>query len=141
MIGFLKGLTSLRNVAILSGLLATAFAVQSLRIKSKNSKIDALKSEIASLEITVSKFDESQQTNLTTIAELRQVNQQCAAGKQINEANSKQELTRQQQRIADITNKYDELRKQNIQKMGCYSVRIDPNLLEQLYENKIYNKD
>lgn len=141
MIGLIKALASLRNVAILAGLMATAFAVQSLRIKSKNSKIEKLKAEITSLEVTLSKYQESQTTNIDTIAELQQENQQCAAGKKINEANSKQELTRQQQRIADLTSKYKKVKdyadnqKSESSYICGYKVYIDPDLVSQLYKN------
>jgi len=141
MIGFIKALASLRNVAILAGLMATAFAVQSLRIKHKNSKIETLKAEKISLEVTLSNYQESQTTNIDTIAELQQVNQQCAAGKKINEANSKQELTRQQQRIADLQEKYSKAQNYaNKQKADrphiCgYKVYIDPKLLDILHQD------
>jgi len=137
----IANLLNLRNVAILAGLMATAFAVQSLRIKHKNSKIEKLKAEITSLEITVSKFDESQQTNLTALAKVRAAHQQCAQSRELNEQNAEQELARQQGVLADLTSKYKKVKdyadsqKAESSYICGYKVYIDPELVNQLYKN------
>lgn len=131
MIAYLKAFASLRNVVILAGVIFTAYTTH---IWLKNKKIDSLERENLEQQLTISKFESAQTTNLTTIDTLQSELQQCALGKEINDSNSKLELARQQGRIADIETKYENLRKQNMQKMGCYPVRIDPDLFDQLCE-------
>lgn len=128
---WLTGLLSLRNIAILAGLCLAAFAVQSMRIKHKNHKIDRLKTEIAILNESLDIVLAANQSNQTTIAELQQANQQCALNREANQIKAAQERTRHQGRIADITDKYEKLRKTKVVS-DCANVRLDPAVIELL---------
>jgi DNA repair exonuclease SbcCD ATPase subunit len=141
MIGFLKGLASLRNVAILAGLLAAAFAAQSLRIKWKDGKIDRLETKLINMIALKDTWKhrhtqalEANQTNQTIIAELQQTNQQCAQARELNEQRAAEQTRQHQGRIADIKAKYDELRKK-LPQLGCANTVIDDSVLDLLYKD------
>jgi DNA repair exonuclease SbcCD ATPase subunit len=141
MIGFLKGLASLRNVAILAGLLAAAFAAQSLRIKWKDGKIGRLETKLMDMTALKDTWKhrhtqalEANQTNQTIIAELQQTNQQCARTRELNEQRAAEQTRQHQGRIADIKAKYDELRKK-LPQVGCANTVIDDSVLDLLYKD------
>lgn len=107
----IANLFNIRNVAIIAALCLTAFTVQSLRIKAKNSKIDRLQVEIVRLTAEIDKAVSANETNQQTISELSEANQQCVLNSQVNEANSKAQVLLHRERIADITEKFNEIRK------------------------------
>lgn len=147
MIERLMGIASLRNVAILAGLLGAAFVTQSMRIKWKDSRIDKLKTELLEMESSRDtwKFKhgeavDANQTNLEVITRLQETNQQCVLEKAANEANSKAEAELHQGRIVDLNKKYDELRKK-LPKSGCAAATWDDSILERLHQDRVHNEN
>lgn len=143
----IANLLNIRNIAIIAGLCATAFAVQSLRINWLKTDKRELKIELLEQKQALKEYELGELDFKKVIAEISAENQQCAAGKKINEANSKAELTRQQQRIADLQSKYDKAKdyagKQKKDKpyVCGYNVYIDSELVNWLRKDKVHNQD
>ena len=136
----LANLLNLRNVAILAGLCLTAFAVQSLRIKVKNHKIDNLKAEIVRLDSAIEMAIDTNVTNQNTIHLLKQANQQCALTRQMNEQHARNELNRHKGAIADISKRYENLRKAKISSK-CANVLVDDSVIRMLKQSESNHAD
>lgn len=141
----LANLLNIRNIAIIAGLCATAFAVQSLRINWLKTDKRELKIELLQAKQTISNYKEANQTNQTTIAKLQQANQQCAQSRELNEQTAVKELARQQGALADLERKYNKAKeyadKQKKDKpyICGYNVYIDPELVTWLRKDKVHN--
>ena len=107
----IANLLTYKKTAIVIGLCLTAFTVQALRIKWLKSSNKSLEVETTRLEGEIQKAVTANQSNQITIAELQAANQQCVLDSEINEAHSKASEKLHQERIADITEKYNEKRK------------------------------
>ena len=128
-------LLTLRNTAILAGVMGAVIVGQWLLVLHKNNRIDKLKFDNSQLEYALDAAINANESNQQTIAELSAANQQCALTREANSKHAEQELTRHKGRVADITNKYDELRKQ-IPKFGkCADAVIDDDVIRMLQAN------
>lgn len=137
----LTRLISGKGVSVLIGMIALSWFGMWLAIKGKNIQISNRDKTIAKNLKVISNYKESQTTNLSTIQELQVANQQCAQSRELNEQNASEQTRLQNGRIAEYENKYAELKKK-LPKMGCgYTVTIDPDILDGLYQNRIHNPD
>lgn len=113
------------------GLLMSFVAYSHLRIKSlKKTKVN-LQSDIASLELILDRSIDANKTCEVAKKQLQEANQQCALAKQINEANSKAELTRHEGALTDIQNKYEKLRKIKVVSK-CARIAVDDSVIQLL---------
>lgn len=130
------GLLTLRNVAILAGVLGLAFATQSLRIKYKSNKIEKLQVELLSKSEQLKNTLAANKSNQITILKLEEANRLWAFKHEINEAYSKAELESNQKSIAGIKEKYDEFRKKiKARPIGnCVMPHLDDEFIRGVYE-------
>lgn len=120
------GLLTLRNVAILAGVLGLAFATQSLRIKYKSNKIENLEAEISIKTLELKNTRAANKSNILAIKAQEKELQQCVYKREKNQAQAVVELQTNQKRIADLNNEYEKIRNE-MPKMGdC----ITPNITD-----------
>lgn len=130
----IKQLLTIRNLAIVGGLFIALFGIQSMRISwLKNDLLNAQADNLKQL-VDITKFKFANESNQTAIAKLKLTNQQCAQSKALNEQNAAEQTRLQKGRIADIENKYDELRKK-LPKVGCANTVIDDSVLSLLHKD------
>lgn len=133
---WITGLLTLRNVAILAGVLGLAFATQSLRIKYKSNKIEKLQVELLSKSEQLKNTLAANKSNQLTILKLEEANRLWAFKHEINEVYSKAELESNAKSIADIRQKYDEIRQKMSKLGGCINFKHDPSLDELLKQTR-----
>lgn len=128
-----KGLASLRNIAILAGVLGLAFATQSLRIKYKSNKIEKLQAEITQLDIAIELALSANESNMLTIESQSKELQQCVYKRDMNETQAITELQNSNERIVDLKSKYEKLRNE-MPKMGnCVTPTVTDDVIAILH--------
>ena len=135
-----KGLASIRNLAIVGGILAAYVGFLHVQIGWKNHSIKSKNEQIARLDFKLdAKIEELRQaidaneSNVVTIDLQNKEIQQCVYKRELNETTATAVLQTSEKRIVDLKSKYEKLRNE-LPKMGtCVTPTVSDAVIASLY--------
>lgn len=128
----IETLLTLRNLAIVGGVMFTAFLVQTKRIGWLKDDVIELKAEKAQLQLNLRDAKEANDFALDTITELRATNEQCALDREANSKLNKKIASAHQERIFELNDEIKSLQNKFKTLSGCVNYTISDDVVSLL---------